>query len=190
MPRTAQCTISGKDAGGYIWENVFYMRTADSAASDFSTLHDLTDTIDTDIIPALKPAMNESCSILNIAAKFIDPAGSYTVNKPINEPGTQAGTPSVGALCGKITWFPDTAFVTGRQFIAGPTDEDFDVDVPTSAYQTLLAAIVTAFLLFDGTAGTYLWQFGLWTRKTKAFQNFIAGVPMGSPGVLSKRVRT
>lgn len=189
MPKILELTVSGKDAGGYIWENVLHFSTDNAGQPDALDCDALNTQFITNVEDALLGAMNESTSILNYGSRVILPTPSFTVNTPSNSVGTQVGSPSVGALCGKISFYPDNGKLTGRMFVAGPVDEDFTADEATTAYMELLTDIVTGLLVFDGSLAPFDFQFGLFSKGTQIFVPFTSGKPRSSPGVLSKRIR-
>jgi len=188
--RVIQLTISGKDAGGYIWQNVQHFQTSDDAATQTVLLNAFLDAAELALIDPYTACMNESCVILNLGARVINPTTSYTINRGHNDAGLQAGDPSVGALAGKIGFYPSAGADTSRIFVAGPTTDDFTNDAATDPYLTLLQALGDAFLTFDGTAMPYQFVFGIWSRDTSDFTAITGATAQSSPGVLSKRVRT
>lgn len=188
--RILQTTLSGKDAGGYIFQNVGHFSTDDDDTEEFTVLSAMNAAYQLAVIDPYTAAANESVLLLNIASRFVSPSGSYSVNLPINEAGIQAGDPSVGALCGKVGFYPATGSRVGRIFVAGPIDANFTNDQATTAYLTLLSAVGSAFVSFDGTGGPYNFQFGLWGKVLSGFSPLVEQAAIATPGVLSKRIRT
>ena len=188
--RILQLSISGKDGGGYIWQNVQHFSTGDDDTAQNEVMNALLDAVEATILDPYSAVMNESSSILNIGARFISPTTSYTINRGENIVGINAGTPAIGALAGKIAFYAAVGANSGRIFVAGPTDESFTLDQATEAYLTLLQSLGDSFLTFNGITGPFSFGFGVWSIDTADFTLTVAATAQSSPGVLSKRIRT
>jgi hypothetical protein len=186
--RIYECTISGRDGGGYVWQNVFHVEGDDSAGNEVFMLKALTDYVTTNIVPVLAAAQSGDGRIYDVAARQAT-ASSFTYHNPIDVAGTRAGGENVGAVCGKIAWFPLTGSRVGHQFISGCLPGDYVGDVLQPAYKTLLDDLITVFMAMDGTPALELWQFVVLNKKTVVATHVAAGVALVGPGVLSKRVR-
>lgn len=185
-----EVTISGKDSGGYIFQNVSHYQTDDTETTDATLLEAMNSAIVDNVITPYTNCMNSSSTILNVASRMKSPTPGFTINLPMNEPGTVEGDPAVGALCGKIGFYPDAGYRVGRMFVAGPVDQAFTDDQATSTYQGELQSLGDAFVGIMASIGTYHFQFGLWGKPLSGFVAFTRSKAMGSPGVLSKRIRT
>jgi hypothetical protein len=189
MAKTLQVTISGKDGGGYVWQNVFHVTSTDEIHSEHDILSALVDAVDDVVRPAMVFAMNESVTILDIAARLIGGAAGYTFHKPVSFDGSRGGDATAGAIAGKLAFYPETGAHIGHMFVAGVQADDYVNDSITDGYATLLRAIADALESFDGTDATYAWQFVIYNRKTLATIAVASAAALLTVGVLSKRVR-
>lgn len=184
-----QVTISGKDGGGFLWQNVIHIRGTVATTPTLADMKELADYVQGNLITPLRAAKAESNTMLNIGIKEVLPGSSFTFNRPMNEPGDRVGTENVGAVAGKITMYPETGAITGRIFINGCLDDDFDKDVIQPAYETLLDDVADALNLIDGSPITFLWELGIFNKDTSGFVPVDGCATQQQPGILSKRVR-
>lgn len=184
-----QVTISGKDSGGYVWQNVFHVRGTLAAAVTTADFQALVTFVTDELIPPMAAAKADSNVMLNIGVKQVLPVATYTYNSPINQAGDRSGTENLGAVAGKITMYPVSGAITGRMFLNGCLDTDFEADVIVTAYQTLLDGVADALNLFDGSPLSYLWELGIYNKETSGFVVVDECASQQRPGVLSKRVR-
>lgn len=190
MSMIFQVTISGKDGGGYLWQNVIHVRGSDTPPIPVSVYQALADFIDVGLVAAMTQAKADSNIILNIGVKEVLPGSSFTYNHPVNEPGTRSGVENVGAIAGKITEYPESGTVTGRMFVNGCLDSDFVNDTISTMYEPLLAEVADALNLIDGTDPGHAWELVIFNKVTSAAVVVDESATVSTPGVLSKRVRS
>lgn len=188
---TVQCTINGKDSGGYIWQNVFHL-TGDDTGEDETTASYLSDAA-----AAMQSALEDPMSnakaatnvILSYQTKLIVPVTSFTFTRLANVPGQRESAESVGALGGKLIMYPNSGFTTGRMFINGCLETDFTADIISDTYKTLMDAIATALETFNGSDVDHHWQLVLLHKKTGNTSPVNDVETQITPGILGKRVR-
>jgi len=189
MAKTLQVTYSGKDSGGYVWQNVFHVEIEEGADNEAVYLSAVADVIDTAITDALAAAMADTCAIYDLATKVIFDVPSYSFHKVLNRVGDRDVNQDTGAIAGKIVWFPVAGNAVGHQFITGVCEGDYESDVIQGPYEILLAAVKDAFLTLNGTAAPYVPQLTIYNKVTNAHQDVASGAVLLSPCILSKRIR-
>lgn len=189
MSFVSQVTISGKDSGGYVWQNVIHVRGSDTPPIEVSVMSELASYILAGLCTAMAAAKADTNIVLNVGVKVVLPAASFTYNAPANMEGMRTGTENVGAIAGKITMYPTEGTATGRMFLNGCLDDDFDRDSISGAYLTLLNDVADALNLIDGSDVTHAWELGIFNKETSAFVSVDECRSVATPGVLSKRVR-
>jgi hypothetical protein len=190
MPRIIESTISGRDAGGFVWENVFHVLTSDDVTDTFPLLTALNSEIETSIMPAFTAAMAAGTFLLDIASKIIDPATTYTLHQSENEEGARVGDAALGAIAGVLKWLPVTGIHTGRMFICCGLIGDFVNDVMDAAYHGLLTTLANAFTALDGSDPSFGWQLTIHSKKAGTDTPVAGNSVLFRPTTLNKRLRT
>jgi hypothetical protein len=189
MPRTCEVTISGRDAGGFVWQNVFHVNTDDTTSDLPTLLGALTEYIAGIIPTPLSEAMNSAALILDVAAREIQPSTSYTYHLPQNILGTRGDPASVGAVCGRINFLPATGTKQGRMFVPCGCDGDFVMDVITDDYLDLLNAVGDAYNGINGSEAPYGWQLVVYAKEAETTVDVTAHSIAAYPTTLNKRIR-
>lgn len=189
MPRDIEVTISGRDKGGYVFENVVNLTTDDMAASVAAVLDAINQEVVTVIIPAYKAAMTAGCFLLDVASRMSGITPSYTLHTPINEEGARVGEANPGAIAGVINWLPATGVRIGRMFVPGNVVGDFVGDVIEAAYLALLQDLANAFTTWDGTPAIWAWQLKILNKTANTTVDVAGSTVRTRCTALNKRMR-
>jgi len=187
--RTLQCTIAGKDSGGYAWMNVFHVTTTDDALAEHLILDALNAAVIAAIIPVYQAAMAASCIMLDVSSRLAPPTAGFTLHNPISEGGTRDIPAYPGPVNGKIAWYPESGSHVGHTYVTGCCEGDFTNDVIDPAYLSLLEDLIGGFMSFDGTPATYGWQLVVYSVSTEVATPVSAGTALSTATYLSKRAR-
>ncbi len=187
--KTIQCTISGTDFNGYVWQNVFALNTVDPPGEISAFLALITALMQTNLETPLTDAMSDQCTIFDYGARIISSPSSYTFHKSANAPGNRTDPMDTGAIAGRIVWFPENGSQVGHQYISGVCQGDFENDYIGSVYLPLLTDVKNAFLMFNSTDPDTSAQLVIYSKKTSSTVDVNTGAAMYKAGILSKRIR-
>lgn len=184
-------TISGKDAGGFVFENVFHVQNVYAGANTpFKQAGDLASYVIDNIVPSYLGAMNDNAEILAVSGRCIDTSGSFTNTKPAASFGTRPGVAYPGAVQGRLVFIPSVPPLRVSSFyVAGSCEGDFVNDIILSTYQTMLEALGDAFMLIDGSDATYAWQLIQFHLATTTSTDIDEYYVSPNPTTLNKRMR-
>lgn len=191
MPKVFQCTVSGIDAGGFAWQNVFHVSSNYAGVdSDFVVAGALNQFIATTLGTPWAAAINDQSTILAVSSRCIDPVPNFTNVLPFTNVGVRILTPALGAVCGRLVFLPTAAPLhVSSMFINNGCEGDYVKDQLQAGYQGLLEDLGDAFLLFDGTTATYEWQLIQWHVKTSDAADLDEYYVSPNPTTLNKRIR-
>jgi hypothetical protein len=186
--RIVQVTLSGKDAGGFVFQNVMHC-TVDPGADDEPTvLADVCDTYEIALETPYKNAIPDSFKLFDLAARFIDGAGGFTFHKPLNIIGMRVENASAGALAARATFYPASGPHSGHMYIAGVVDGDVEDDLLTDAYIALVQDVVDGVVGIVG-AGAHAIQSCLYIKNGATTLAIVFGYVDVAVRSLSKRLR-
>jgi len=185
-----QVTISGTDFNGFVWQNVFYLTCNNGIANIFDTLDATNTHVHGILMTPLRNCMSNQNTILDISSRYVKPDSSYSISKVENSPGNRDALADSGAIAGKIQWLTLEGPETGRQYITGVCEDDYQNDFITDAYAALLDTLGTAFESLAGTVGGFTWDFVVYSKgDVPTVDSIIGHVIYLKAGVLSKRIR-
>lgn len=191
MAETFQVTISGRESGGFVWENVFHVTNSyggtDSTFAQSGTLAAL---VAATIVPDYAASMASDATILAVSARAIDAVPSLTNVIPSVVPGTRGASGQVGSIAGRIVFIPTPGSTRpSSMFCPGGMPGDFVNDQIQAPYLGFLNAVGDDFLLLDGSDVTYQWQLVQWHKKTSSSTNIDEFYVSPNPSSLNKRIR-
>lgn len=187
--RNLQLTISGHDAGGFVFQNVLNISTTDDMSPNKDVLTAILDEIDTVILPPYQAAMSTGSIILDTAARFNGLISSYTMHRPQDAGGARATMEYPGGVCSMLTWFPESGVHVGRMYVVGPINTDFQGDEISPTYLTLLEDLGDAFMTWDGTNATWGWQLLIVNQTALTAEKAVSYAVRHRPTLLNKRIR-
>jgi hypothetical protein len=188
--RTLQATLSGKDSGGYAFQNVMHFTTTNDTDDEHTILNALNQELVDNLLPSFTAAMSDSTYLLNIGSRLVgNGVSGYTLNHPLNIPGDRDLQQYPAPVSGKLAFYPKTGGNVGHIYLAGACDGDYIGDAIQSTYQGLLEDIITALETYDGTDATFGWQLVVYNRKLFAGIAVASVVALLTACYLSKRAR-
>ena len=189
MPRDIQTTISGKDSGGFIFENVLNLTTDDMVSTVQEVLDAINLEVTTVILPAYAAAMTLANVLLDVSSRMSGITPSYSLHNPVSIVGARDLDSAVGALSGVLNFLPVSGVFIGRMFVAGCAVRDFVNDIIDPDYLGLLEDLAGALGTWDGTNATWHWQLKVLNKVANSTVSVTGVTARNRPTTLNKRMR-
>lgn len=186
---TGRVTVTGIDAGGYIYENVFYMNGTFTTESMYDLAADLNDYLSDPFFVTYIEAFTSDVKILTASAAMVLPDKGITHVNTINEFGARDVVQASGTLGLGFKIVPgDGVPPSGHQYVPCLGDGDVVGDiVVVDASFTALQGAYQALVL--PSTGLHQWSLGIWNKATTTARPAQHVSLMPKPVVLSKRQR-
>jgi len=187
--RDLQLTISGRDSGGFVFQNVLNLSTTDDVSPIKDVLTAILNEFDATILPEYTSCMSTGSHILNTGARMSGLTPSYTMNRPQTTIGSRGSPELPGGVASMITWYPENGTHTGRIFVVGPINTDYIDDQISSTLLTLLQDLGDAFMTWDGSDPTWGWQLLIVNQTALTAEKVVSYAVRNRPTLLNKRIR-
>lgn len=189
MPEcTCRVTITGIDAGGYVFENVFVVNGEFTTEPMYQIAHLLEDYLEDPFLVTYAEAFPSDVTILTMSVVTLLPDPGITYVMTHNVAGGRDVVQASGTLALGFKLIPtDGVPPIGHQYV--PCLGDGDVLADVVVVDPSFSALETAYGAINGSAPTYAWQLAVWNKETSTGRPVFSAQLMGKPVVLSKRQR-
>lgn len=190
MPNTYQLAISGHDPGGNYIQNVFHYSLSEAGAgSGYDYAKALITAWITANMISFANLLGNDTLIDYINAKRVSGPGGPSASTVVGTIGTGAGGSESSGFAADVQWQTSSGTNRpGHTFIAPVPTGSFGVGIWQAPFTTNVGLWVTQMMTqitLAGALGTA--DFGIFTRKTKTFNQTQHGQLMPKPTMLNKR---
>jgi hypothetical protein len=185
---TARVTATGIDAGGYIFENVFYVNGEFTTQTMYEIATAVEDYLADPFFATYVEALPNVVKLLTISVATVLPDAGITFVANVNEFGARDVSQASGTLALGFRIVPDDGVPpVGHQYVPclGDGDVEADVVVDNAAFDALKAA----YGALCSPGGLLNCQLAIWNKATSTGRGAAAVDQMVKPVVLSKRQR-